>query len=126
MNNQTRNSVKEQNIAIETEMRLLNKVNCTKEENMAFAEMRKRGESLPEGVYQHFDYVSNEYIDSFYRIDERGAEEADRDRYVQLNILRNLKTIKNILIFFAVLVVISIIAAIIIIATTKSGQRYLY
>ncbi len=88
---------------------VLQRIDCTREENKAYSEMIKNGEPLPAGVYQYRNSATGNYLNSFYTIWDSGLNDAEKGEIIQYQKLYYLKTIKNCLVFF---VVMSIIAAI--------------
>lgn len=93
------------------DMKFLQKIDCTKEENKAYSKMIKNGEALPNGVYQYRDSSSGEYISSFYTVWEPELTDAEKREYIQYQELLHIKTIKNCALFFTTLAVISLIVS---------------
>ena len=95
---------------LQYELHLLQKIDCSKEDNKKFKELLKSGQSLPDGIYS-YKSESGEELDVFYTIHkptELNSEE--RMEYILLKQFQQIKTIKNCVVFFTVLTVISLIA----------------
>ena len=104
----SKSDVKEIIRDLKEELLLVQKIDCTKEENKIYREMLKRGEPLPEGVYKYEDSIGNDDL-GFYTlyIPEMSSEETKE--YILLKQYTELRTIKRCMIFFTVLTVISIV-----------------
>lgn len=94
------------------EMKFLQKIDCTKEENKTYQEMLKNGESLPNGIYQYKDLTTGDFIPSFYTVWDPELTDAEKQEYIQYQELLHLRTIKNCVVFFTILTIISILATI--------------
>ena len=91
---------------------LLQKIDCSYEENKEFTKLVKTGQPLPEGVLQHKPDMGGGF-DGFYRLytsDLSNDEIAEYLTYKQLDVL---KTIKGYLTFFVTLTIIGIIGILI-------------
>ncbi len=95
------------------DMNFLQKIDCTKEENKTYKQMLKNGESLPDGVYQHRDSTTGEYIDSFYTVWDPDLTDTEKQEYIRYQEFLHIKTIKNCVVFFTVLTIISLVATVI-------------
>ena len=104
----SRSDVKEIIRDLKEELLLVQKIDCTKEEDEIYREMLKRGESLPDGVYKYEDSLGNDDL-GFYTlyIPEMSSEETKE--YILLKQYMELRTVKRCMIFFTVLTVISIV-----------------
>jgi len=96
------------------EENLLQKIDCSKEENNEFKKLLKSNNDLPDGVYEHKSEL-NEGLGDFYRVYETDLSKDEVEELLQLKSLQHLKTIKYGIIFFVVLTVISLICSIILI-----------
>ena len=102
------NLIKELN-DLQYELQLLQKIDCSKEENKKFKELLKQGQDLPNGVYR-YKTETGEELAQFYTIHkptELSSEE--RMEYILLKQFQQIKTIKNCVLFFTVLTVISLV-----------------
>ena len=79
---------------------------CSPEEEQMYLEMEKKGEELPDDVFQ-----INGDADSFVRYTELDIDKEHLREYYTLMQIRKLNTIKNCVVFFTVLTVISMIIA---------------
>ena len=84
------------------EFNLLQKVYCDTQESKKLSELTKTNQKLPD------DIKMGNMDDSFYRIHESDLSPEETKEYLQFQALACLKTIKNILLFFAILTVLSI------------------
>ena len=95
-------------LKLRIEAGIVQKHDCSVEENKEYSERISKGEPLPENVYRY-----EEATEYFYRIYEPELTDEERREYIQLLKLRKLNTIRNCTIFFTVLVILSIIATVI-------------
>ncbi|MDF2686636.1 MAG: hypothetical protein K0S55_1818 [Clostridia bacterium] len=92
----------------EFDMQFLQKIDCSREENIQFSRMIKNKEALPEGIFQYKTDVGAD-LEIFYRIYETELTNEEKQKYLQYKQLSSLQSIKNSMIFFVVLTVISLI-----------------
>ncbi len=111
MSNRKRNPKLELS-AFYDEMGFTVKVNCTAEENAAYAAQLEATGSLPAGVYRYRDVYSNE-PDQFYTVRQGDLTNAEKQAYIACCNFKNVNTIKKCVVFFTVLAIISIVAALI-------------
>lgn len=90
------------------DMHFLQDIACSKEENKQFRQLKKNGETLPEGIREYQD-VNGFGTGEFFRIYDAGLTENERMEYTFYGILQQLRTIKNCCVFFTTLTVISLI-----------------
>lgn len=105
------------------EMGFSERVNCTAEENAAYAAQLKLTGSLPAGVYQYRDAYSNEPVDQFYTVSQSSLTDAEKQAYIACCNFKNVYTIKKCVVFFTVLTVIQLIAALISVSSFSSLFR---
>lgn len=105
------------------EMGFFERVNCTAEENAAYAAQLKLTGSLPAGVYQYRDAYSNEPVDQFYTVRQSSLTDAEKQAYIACCNFKNVYTIKKCVVFFTVLTVIQLIAALISVSSFSSLFR---
>lgn len=105
------------------EMGFSERVNCTAEENAAYAAQLKLTGSLPAGVYQYRDAYSNEPVDQFYTVRQSSLTDAEKQAYIACCNFKNVYTIKKCVVFFTVLTVIQLIAALISVSSFSSLFR---
>ncbi len=89
------------------EVGLLQVEKCSREENKEYANIINKGEDLPEGVYQYLS--DGEPVEEFYRLYDTNLSESDRLEYILLKQYKNLKTIKNCVVFFTTFTILAII-----------------
>ncbi len=80
---------------------------CSREENKEYVSITNKGEDLPEGVYQYMS--DGQPVEEFYRLYEENLSEAERLEYLLLKQYKNLKTIKNCVVFFTTFTILAII-----------------
>ncbi len=97
------------------QINLLQRISCAKIENKKYKALLKKGEKLPDGVYQYFDSETGEPTNSFYTIYDAGSElsEDEKHEYIQYKMMEYIRTIKNCVVFFTVLTVVSLILTLI-------------
>ncbi len=94
---------------LQYELQLLQKSDCSKEENKKYKELLKQGQDLPEGIYR-YKAESGEYLDQFYTIHKPTELSSDeRMEYILLKQFQQVKTIKNCVLFFTILTVVSLV-----------------
>ncbi len=93
------------------------KERCNESETQEFQLLLEEGKSLPDGVYQ---YENGEGI-GFYRLNDMKISEEDIKRFIQLNQLKTLNTIKKCAIFFVVLTGISVFFSLISVISLSSA-----
>lgn len=94
---------------LQYELQLLQRIDCSKEENKKFKELLKQGQELPNGIYR-YKTENGEELDLFYTIHKpTELNSEDRMEYILLKQFQQMKTIKNCVLFFTVLTVISLV-----------------
>ncbi len=73
---------------------LIDRIDCTDEENKQYVTMRQNGHSLPENVYENVD-LNGSPIGTFYTEYPLHLSEEERREYIQLLQIRKLNAIKN-------------------------------
>lgn len=96
------------------EFNLLQRIPCSKEENIRYQKLLKEGGALPEGVhpYTYDNGVVSET--AFYTVYQSELTEDEKREYIALRQLSMMRTIRNCILFFTALAVISLIAYLII------------
>lgn len=94
------------------EFNLLQKIDCSKEENKDFIKLKKSGSPLPEGIYEHKGENGDD-LGTYYRIWENDLSNDEWKEYLILHQLSYLRSIKNSMFFFVVLTVISLLCSIV-------------
>ena len=92
------------------EFDLLQKIPCTKQENMEYQKLLKDGGTLPEGVYAYVYDSGATSTTEFYTVYEPDLTESETREYLTYKQLSLIRTIKNCVMFFTVLTIIGIIA----------------
>ena len=87
---------------------LLQEMPCTKEDNKKYRDMVKRGEALPEGIFQ-YETSDGFVLDEFYSIYDPQLTDKAQQEYIALMQYKEIKTIRRCVVFFTVLTVISLI-----------------
>ncbi len=87
---------------------LIERIDCSGEQNAEYARLLKDGGTLPEGVYQYVYDHSTEATGEFYTLSENSLSEADTKEYLTFRKLNYLRTIKNCVLFFTVLAAVGI------------------
>lgn len=94
---------------LQYELHLLQKLDCSKEDNEKFKELLESGEELPDGICR-YKTETGEEIDQFYTIYKPTELNSDeRMEYILLKQFQQIKAIKNCVLFFTVLTVISLV-----------------
>jgi hypothetical protein len=100
MNDIKRDFIKELQ-QLKSEAGLFLRIDCTKEENKTFCQLKKDGEQLPEGVYANDLYIES---NKFYRIYETGLNDSELQQFISLKQLHDIKIIKSLLIIAFILI----------------------
>lgn len=88
--------------------KLLQRIDCSKEENKKYAKMMKAGEKLPDGVYPYtFDGGITSTTD-FYTIYDPGFSDAEKMEYLMYQKLEMIKFIKGCASFYLITTLISL------------------
>ena len=99
---------------LQYELKLRQRVDCSKDDNKKYKELEKNGLPLPEGVYPYRTVDNGESLYQYYTVyipENFSAEE--RFEYILLKQFELIKTIKNCVLFFAILTIISIVITLI-------------
>lgn len=100
--------VKDELLAYRLEFGVVDKKQCTQEENKLYSELLKEGKPLPKGVFKYVD------LDNwFYTVEGDELNDAEKSEYLAYKQLNMLKTIKNCVLFFTVLAGIGLVFGII-------------
>ncbi len=95
---------------------LIQRIDCSKEENKAYRQHLKNGESLPENVHRYTD-VNDAPMNEFYTEKMIDLDEAEKQEYILLLQLSKIETIKKCVIFFTIPAVIITVIGILLLIT---------
>ena len=95
------------------EVGLLQKISCSKEENIKLRQMLKNGEKLPNGIYRCVDGTGTEMND-FYKVYKPDLSQEEINEYLLYKKLSMINTIKNCAVFFVALTLISLMISVIV------------
>lgn len=105
-------NAKDELIKKQIELGILEAVNCTKRETLAYRQLLREGKPLPEGVWAEDDYEDINYA-NFYYLEKTELTESEVTQYLQCKQLEALLTIKNCMVYFTVLSIISLVCGVI-------------
>ncbi len=106
-------NLKEELQALRRDVNLEQRIACPKEENERYQNMVKQGLPLPTGVYAYKDAQTGAALNEFYTIyTPDDLTETERNEYILLTQINEIKTIRKYLYFFVVLAVISILVVV--------------
>ena len=88
---------------------LLQRTDCTDEENETYLQMLCDGQPLPEGIYR-YENPDGDELDEFYRLHDPNPTEKELRDYLALKQYQELRTIRKCLV---TLTVIAVVAAVI-------------
>lgn len=91
------------------DVNLLQKIDCSKEDNKKYKQMLQNGENLPQGVFEYKYELDNAGTGDFYTIHKPELTPEERLEYITFKQLKMLNTIKNCVVFFSTLTVISMV-----------------
>ena len=91
---------------------LLQEIPCTKEDNKKYRDMVKRGEPLPQGIFQ-YEALDGTALNEFYSIYDPQLTEKEQQEYIALMQYQELKTIRKCVVFFTVLAIIFLVIGIV-------------
>ena len=103
-----RNEIREAKL----DMSLLQKIDCSPEENQAYLKLVNSGQALPQGVYRYED-EGGMVLNRFYTIYDPQLTEVETAEYIALMQYQELKTIRQYVFFFVVLAIVGIMAGLI-------------
>lgn len=92
---------------------LLQRIDCSYQENNEFQKILDEGGTLPEGVFSYKDDENTEATFGFYRIYQTDLTEEEMQQYLTYKKLSLLRTIKNCAMFFTGLTIVSIVLTLI-------------
>ncbi len=87
---------------------LLQKIDCSREDNKKYNQLIKNNESLPDGVYE-YKMETGDGTGTFYTVYQPELTQEEKIEYITFKQLKMISTIKNCVVFFTVLTVISMI-----------------
>ena len=87
---------------------LCREIDCTDEENQMFLDMIKRKEELPIDIVRR-EESNGTKLDEFYKVVPLEITSEEIQKYCALQNAKNIKTIKNCVVFFTALTVISLV-----------------
>ena len=93
------------------DVNLLQKIDCSKEDNKKYIQMLKNGETLPNGVFEYKYDFDEEGSGTFYTIHKPELTPEERLEYITFKQLKMLNTIKNCVVYFTSVSIISAILA---------------
>ncbi len=85
---------------------ILQKIDCSSEQNEEYQNIIANGGSLPEGIFSYKYYEgsdSESESNRFYTVYDGGLTDAEKLEYIYLKQLEQLKSIKTCIIFFGIL-----------------------
>ena len=88
------------------ELGLLERTDCTDEENQAYLQILQNGHPLPEGIFQH-ETPDGDKLEEFYRLHDSKPTEAELQEYLALKQYQELSTIKRCVVTLTVIAVIA-------------------
>ena len=92
---------------------LIQKIPCTKDENIRYTQMQKSGQTLPEGVHA-YEYSTVDGYAEFYTVYIPDLTPAEVQEYLTFKKLAMLNTIKNCVLFFTILTIIGLLGTLLI------------
>jgi len=98
-------------LELKYESGLCQEIDCTDEENQIFLEMIKRKEELPIDVAQRIE-TNGAKLNKFYRVLPLKISAEEIQEFCALKNMKNIKIIKNCVLFFTAITVISLIETI--------------
>lgn len=97
---------------------LLQKIDCSKEDNKKYKQMLKDGKSLPNGVFEYKAGVDeSEGLGTFYTIYKPDLTQEEKLEYILFKQMSMISTIKSCVVFFAAITIISMIITFFILIT---------
>lgn len=87
---------------------LLQKIDCSNEENKKYSQMKKNNEPLPSGVYE-YEMENGLGTGTFYTEYKQDLTQEEKLEYIAFKQLKMINTIKNCTVFFTVLTVVSLL-----------------
>ena len=87
---------------------LLQKIDCSREDNKKYNQLLKNNEPLPNGVYE-YKMETGERTGTFYTVYQPELTQEEKLEYITLKQLKMISTIKNCVVFFTALTVISMV-----------------
>ena len=89
---------------------LLQKINCSREDNKKYKKMLKNGEPLPNGVFEYKDGIDEtDGMGTFYTIYKPDLTQEEKLEYILFKQMSMIRTIKSCVVFFTIVTVISMI-----------------
>ncbi len=85
---------------------LLQRIDCSYQENKEFQKILDDGGTLPEGVFSYKDDENTDAPFGFYRIYQTDLTEEEMQQYLTYKKLSLLRTIKNCALFFTILTIL--------------------
>lgn len=85
---------------------LLQKIDCSREDNKKYNQLLKKNVPLPDGVYE-YKTETGEATGSFYKVYQPELSQEEKLEYITFKQLKMISTIKNCVLFFTALTVIS-------------------
>lgn len=89
---------------------LLQKIDCSREDNKKYKQMLKNGEALPNGVFEYKGGIDEtEGLGTFYTIYKPDLTQEEKLEYILFKQMSMISTIKSCVVFFTAITVISMI-----------------
>lgn len=95
---------------MEFDLEIMQRIDCTKDENAEYAKIAASGGKLPEGVFQY--KVDGLPIDEFYTVHDPGLTAEEKQELLLFEQYYALRTIKNCVVFFTALTVIGFVISV--------------
>lgn len=95
--------------SLQYEIQLMQKIDCSKEDNKKYRELSKQGLPIPEGVYAYKSDTGEEMYQYYTIHIPTELTKEERVEYIMLKQYQNIKIIKNCVLFFTILTAISLI-----------------
>ena len=101
------NLINQELMDLRLEVGLLQKTNCSSQENKEFSNKIKAGDALSDRVYQYM--LEGQPVDEFYKIYDTELKGTQKIEYIMLKQYKLIKTIKNCVVFFTTITILSIL-----------------
>lgn len=103
--------LKKELTSLQYKVQLIQKIDCSKEDNKKYRELSKQGLPLPEGVYAYKTDMGEDMYQYYTIYIPTELSKEERIEYIMLKQVQTIETIKNCVLFFTALTVISLIVA---------------
>lgn len=106
---------------LKLQLGMLQKLECTEEQNAVYRTYIAQGKPLPTGIFTNYTPGSPIEFATFYTIQSTALSKEELAEYIQYKQLRSLITIKRCVVFFTVLTIISLICSLVLTISIVSG-----